>query len=47
MTSSKTKFSLQEFLVMPDSGDPSELIDGEIVPKVSPKYKQSNESRYT
>jgi Uma2 family endonuclease len=41
MSSSKTKFSLQEFLDLPESGDRSELMDGEIVPKVSPKYKHS------
>ncbi len=42
MTSSKTKFSLQEFLAMPHSGDRSELIDGEIITKVSPKYKHAS-----
>ena len=41
MSSSKTKFSLQEFLDLPESGDRSELMDGEIVTKVSPKYKHS------
>ena len=41
MTSSKTKFSLQEFLAMPESGDRTELVNGEIVPKVSPKHKHS------
>jgi len=41
MSPSKTKFSLQEFLAMPESGDRMELIDGEIVSKVSPKYKHS------
>ena len=41
MSPSKTKFSLQEFLAMPESGDRTELIDGEIIPKVSPKYKHS------
>ncbi len=38
---SKTKFSLQEFLDLPQSGDRSELVNGEILPKVSPKYKDS------
>ncbi len=42
MTSSKTKFSLQEFLAMPESSDRSELIDGEIIAKVSPKYKHAS-----
>ena len=42
MGSSKTKFSLQEFLSMPDSGDLAELIDGEITTKVSPKYKHAS-----
>lgn len=41
MTSSKTKFSLQEFLSLPESGERTELIDGEIVSKVSPKYQHS------
>ena len=41
MSSSQTKFSLQEFLAMPESGDRAELIDGEIITKVSPKYKHS------
>ncbi len=41
MSPSKTKFSLQEFLAMPESGERSELIDGEIIAKVSPKYKHS------
>jgi Uma2 family endonuclease len=44
MSSSQTKFSLQEFLDLPESGDSasahaglrSELIDGEIVPNVFP-----------
>ena len=39
---SKTKFSLQEFLAMPDSGDRTELINGEIVAKMSPKYKHAS-----
>ena len=38
---SKTTFSLQEFLSMPDRCDRMELVNGEIVPKVSPKYKHS------
>jgi Uma2 family endonuclease len=41
MGSSKTKFSLQEFLSMPESSDRSELIDGKIVAKVSPTSPHS------
>ena len=41
MSLSKTKFSLQEFLSMPISGDRSELVNGEIVPKVSPTSPHS------
>ncbi len=41
MSSSKTKLSLQEFLSLPDRCDRTELVNGEIVPKVSPKYKHS------
>ena len=41
MSLSKTKFSLQEFLNLPESDDRFELVNGEIVPKVSPKYKHS------
>ncbi len=35
------KLTLSEFLEMPESSDRTELINGEIVPKVSPKYKHS------
>ena len=42
MSSSKTTFSLQEFLDLPDNGDRTELVNGEIIPKVSPKYKQAS-----
>jgi Uma2 family endonuclease len=42
MSSSKTKFSLQEFLAMPESCDRSELVNGEVTPKVSPKYKHAS-----
>ncbi len=41
MSASKTNFNLQEFLAMPESGDRSELVNGEIIPKVSPKYQHS------
>jgi Uma2 family endonuclease len=36
------KLSLQEFLDSPESGDRNELVEGEIIPKVSPKYKHAN-----
>ncbi len=36
------KFTLAEFLQMPASCDRTELINGEIVPKVSPKYKHAS-----
>jgi Uma2 family endonuclease len=42
MNLGKTKFSLQEFLDLPESGDRSELIDEKIVSKVSPKYKHAS-----
>ena len=41
MGSSKTKFSLQEFLSRPSSGDRTELVDGEIITKVSPTTPHS------
>ncbi|MCY7285861.1 MAG: Uma2 family endonuclease, partial [Cyanobacteria bacterium CAN_BIN43] len=41
MTPSKTKFSLQEFLDLPQSSDRSELVNGEIVNKVSPTSPHS------
>ena len=39
---SKTTFSLQEFLDSPDIGDRTELVNGEIVAKMSPKYKHAS-----
>ena len=42
MSLSKTTFSLQEFLSMPDRCDRTELVNGEITPKVSPKYKHAS-----
>lgn len=42
MSLSKTIFSLQEFLSMPESGDRFELVNGEITPKVSSKYKHAS-----
>ena len=41
MSSSKTKFSLQEFLAMSISCDRTELINGEIITKVSPTSPHS------
>lgn len=41
MSRATRKLSLAEFLVMPQSCDRNELIDGEIVAKMSPKYKHS------
>lgn len=41
MTRTVGKLSLQEFLVLPQSGDRFELVDGELRPKVSPKYQHS------
>jgi Uma2 family endonuclease len=42
MSLGQTKFSLQEFLSIPESGDRTELVDGEIITKVSPKYKHAS-----
>ena len=36
------KLSLQKFLDSPKSGDRHEFVDGEIIHKVSPKYKHAN-----
>ncbi len=41
MSRAVKKLTLSEFLEMPESSDRTELINGEIVPKVSPKYKHS------
>ncbi len=41
MSRAVKKLTLSEFLEMPESSDHTELINGEIVPKVSPKYKHS------
>lgn len=41
MSRATRKLSLAEFLVMPQSSDRTELVNGEIIPKVSPKYKHS------
>jgi Uma2 family endonuclease len=41
MSLSKTTFNLQEFLDSPESSDRSELIDGEIITKVSPASPHS------
>ncbi len=42
MSRAVRKLSLAEFLQMPASCDRTELIDGEIIPKVSPKYKHAS-----
>lgn len=42
MSPTVKKLSLQEFLDSPESGDRNEFVDGEIIPKVSPKYKHAN-----
>ena len=42
MSRAVRKLSLAEFLQMPESCDRTELIDGEIIPKVSPKYKPAS-----
>ncbi|MEO9254890.1 MAG: Uma2 family endonuclease [Tepidiformaceae bacterium] len=34
----KTRVSLEEFLAMPETEPPSELIDGEVVQKISPNF---------
>lgn len=41
MTRTAGNLSLQDFLVLPDSDDRCELVDGELRPKVSPKYQHS------
>ncbi len=41
MSRAVRKLNLAEFLQMPASCDRKELVDGEIIPKVSPKYKHS------
>lgn len=41
MSRATSKLSLQEFLALPESDDRYELVDGELRPKVSPKFKHS------
>jgi Uma2 family endonuclease len=41
MSLSKTTFSLQEFLDLPSSCDRTELVNGEIIPKMSPTSPHS------
>ncbi len=41
MSRAVRKLSLAEFLEMPASCDRTELINGEMIPKVSPKYKHA------
>ncbi len=42
MSRAVRKLSLAEFLEMPASCDHTELINGEMIPKVSPKYKHAS-----
>ena len=37
----KTRFTVDEFLALPETEPPSELLDGEVVQKVSPNLKHS------
>lgn len=39
--STKTRITIDEFLALPETEPPSELIDGEVVQKVSPNLKHS------
>lgn len=41
MTRTVGKLSLQEFLALPESDERYELVDGELRPKLSPKYQHS------
>lgn len=41
MTRTVGKLSLQEFLVLPESDERFEFVDGDLKPKVSPKYQHS------
>ena len=41
MNSTTTKLSLDDFLNLPESDDRYELVDGELKPKVSQKFKYS------
>lgn len=42
MTRAIRKLSLAEFLEMPESSDRTELVNGEMISKVSPKYKHAS-----
>jgi len=41
MTRTVGKLTLQEFLALPESNERYELVDGELRPKVSPRYQHS------
>ncbi len=41
MSQVANKLSLQEFLDLPESGDRYEIVDGELVPKMSPTTPHS------
>ena len=41
MNRTVSKLSLQEFLELPESDDRYELVEGQLQPKVSPKYKHA------
>lgn len=42
MNRAASKLSLQEFLASPEINEGFEFVDGEVIPKVSPKYKHSS-----
>ena len=41
MNRTTTKLSLQDFLKLPQSNQSYELVEGQLKPKMSPKYKHS------
>ncbi len=42
MSRAVRKLSLAEFLELPESCDRTELVDGEIIPKMSPKFRHAS-----
>jgi len=42
MNRTTSQLSLQEFLALPESNDRYELVEGQLQPKMSPKYKHAN-----
>ena len=44
MVNTETQLTLEEFLALPDGDIYYELIDGQAIPKVSPKYFHSTYS---